>query len=175
MADCAATGASCSVPQSKHATRRCSGALTTALRVGLSSSCTRKYCPHCRQFVEIAARDSNCEWPQCGQTTCALSDFAGTPNVVRQAIGDYRPPALLRSGARFVSGGRSPARGAGAGVGAALFGFTSVLPTNVTPSSITSLADLMSPNSSAFALISILSFAVMFPLTLPRTTTELTL
>src|SRR5581483_1184820 len=55
--------------------------------------------------------------------------------------------------------------------GATLFGFTSVLPTNVTPSSIASLDARMSPKSSVFALISSLSLATMFPLIFPRTIT----
>src|SRR5262245_57501590 len=67
------------------------------------------------------------------------------------------------------------AGGRGGAVGETLLGLTSVLPTNVTPSSITSLEERISPNSSVLALSSILSFAVTLPVTLPRTTTVLAL
>src|SRR5437773_2148157 len=77
-----------------------------------------------------------------------------------------RPTILAGSGIL----GTSLVRGGGA-VGETLFGLTSVFPTNVTPSSIASLAERMSPNNSVFALISIFSLAVMLPLILPRTTT----
>ena len=58
------------------------------------------------------------------------------------------------------------------GGGGDLVGLTSVLPTNVTPSSTANLAALMSPNSSVLALISILSLAMTLPLILPLRTTE---
>src|SRR5438067_8807744 len=49
---------------------------------------------------------------------------------------------------------RPGARGGGVFEGATLFGFTSVLPTKVTPSSMTSLEARMSPKTSALDLIS---------------------
>src|ERR1051326_8268435 len=52
---------------------------------------------------------------------------------------------------------------AGATVGETLFGLTSLLPTKVTPSSMTSLAARISPNSSVLALMSILSLAITLP------------
>jgi len=57
-------------------------------------------------------------------------------------------------------------------MGATLLGLTSVLPSKVTPSSMASLADRISPNNSVLALISIRSLAVTLPLILPRSTTE---
>src|SRR5208337_4753966 len=79
--------------------------------------------------------------------------------------------------ARAGSGGRTPSTGRiwGAGAGATLLGFTSLLPTKVTPSSMISFADRTSPNSSVRALRSILSLAVTLPLILPRTTADWTL
>ena len=47
-------------------------------------------------------------------------------------------------------------------MGATLLGFTSVLPTKVTPSSITSLDARTSPKTSALDLISILSLALTY-------------
>src|SRR5690349_9146961 len=67
--------------------------------------------------------------------------------------------------------GASPGRAMG-DVGVTLFGFTSVLPTKVTPSSMTSFEARMSPNSSVLALISIFSLALILPVILPRTTTD---
>src|SRR5437867_727492 len=68
----------------------------------------------------------------------------------------------------------STPRGAGGVRGAALLGFTSVLPTKVTPSSITSLGARTSPNNSVLVLMSTFSFAMTLPLILPRITTDAT-
>src|SRR6267143_5814286 len=75
----------------------------------------------------------------------------------------------------FAASGRGASAGFGADgamLGATLLGFTSVFPTNVTPSSMTSFEERTSPKSSVLALSSILSLATTFPVTLPRTTTE---
>src|SRR5437867_2088493 len=74
-----------------------------------------------------------------------------------------------------AAGGCEAVRVAVGAVGATLFGLISVLPTKVTPSSMTSLAPRMSPKSSDLALISILSLAMMLPFILPRTMTVPTL
>src|SRR5437016_10770035 len=84
----------------------------------------------------------------------------------RRLAAAQRPTIFAGSGIL----GASLVRGGGA-VGETLFGLTSVLPTNVTPSSMASLAERMSPNNSVFALMSIFSLAMMLPLILPRTTT----
>src|SRR5262245_13147927 len=75
----------------------------------------------------------------------------------------------LAGSANGTEGGRWPI------VGATLLGLTSVLPTKVTPSSITSLEARISPKTSALVLISILSLATTLPLSLPRTTTVVAL
>ena len=62
--------------------------------------------------------------------------------------------------------------GRGGALGDTLFGLTSILPTKVVPSSITSLAARISPNNSVRALISTFSLALIFPLILPRATTD---
>src|SRR6058998_3258444 len=118
------------------------------------------YWPHCLQAVEMAARGSDCWWPQRGQVTRTLACFfAGIQSSAARAAG---------GGSGIL--GTSLVRGGGA-VGLTLFGLTSVFPTKVTPSSMASLAERMSPNNSVFALMSIFSLAVMLPLILPRTTT----
>src|SRR5438034_7559958 len=126
------------------------------------------YWPHCLQAVEMAARGSDCWWPQRGQVSRTFACFfAGIQSsAARRPAAAQRPTILAGSGIL----GASLVRGGGA-VGETLFGLTSVLPTNVTPSSMASLAERMSPNNSVFALMSIFSLAVMLPLILPRTTT----
>src|SRR6185436_7989605 len=125
------------------------------------------YWPHCLQAVEMAARGSDCSWPQRGQVIRTFACcFAGIQGAAAPAPAAQRPTILAGSG----NLGTSLVRGGGA-VGETLFGLTSVFPTNVTPSSTASLAERMSPNNSVFALISIFSLAVMLPLILPRTTT----
>src|SRR5437660_10252231 len=126
------------------------------------------YCPHCLQAVEMAARGSDCSCPQRGQLTRTLACFfAGIQcSPARTTAASQRPPNLAGSGIL----GASLIREGGAG-GETLLGLTSVLPTNVTPSSMASFVARMSPNNSVLALMSIFSLAVTLPLTLPRTTT----
>src|SRR5438132_1638416 len=126
------------------------------------------YCPHFLQAVEMAARGSDCWCPQRGQLTRTLACFfAGIQcSPARTTAAGQRPPNLAGSGILGASLDRD-----GGAVGETLLGLTSVLPTNVTPSSMASLAARMSPNNSVLALMSILSLAVMLPLTLPRATT----
>src|SRR5579863_5425594 len=166
MVDCAATGTSSSVPQSKQVTlRRSPFGASTVLRAGLGVFSSEKFRRHCLQTVEMTVRGSGWECPPCGHTTvilsCMLAGIQHLPPGRRSSAGDQR------------GGGVPGAAGLGAeGVGATLFGLTSVRPTNVTPSSTTSFAARMSPNSSALVLISIFSLAEMLPVTLPRTTTD---
>src|SRR5437867_12376537 len=132
------------------------------------------YWRHCLQTVEMAARGSGCWCPQRGQVTRTLSCFfAGIQcSPAHGPAAGQRTPSLAGSGILGASPG--PVRG-GAAVGATLLGLTSVLPTKVTPSSMTSLVARMSPNNSALDLISILSLATILPLILPRITTALAL
>src|SRR6266566_138773 len=173
IVDCALTATSSSVPHSKQANFLSSFGRSGARAAGLRTSWTRMYWPQCLQAVEMAARGSGCWWPQRAQVTRTLSCFfAGIQcSPPRRPAAGQRAPILAGSGIL----GTSAMLVRGGGVGATLFGFTSVLPTKVTPSSITSLVARMSPNSSVLALISILSLALMLPLTLPRTTTFVTL
>src|SRR5580765_5237235 len=126
------------------------------------------YWPHFLQEVEMAARGSDCSWPQRGQVTRTLACcFAGIQSSAALAAGTAQRPTILAGSGSL---GTSLVRG-GWAVGDTLFGLTSVFPTNVTPSSIASRAERMSPNNSVFALMSIFSLAVILPLILPRTTT----
>src|ERR1044071_2204215 len=168
MVDWALSATSSSVPHSKQASFRTSLGRCAGRAAGRRTSSTRMCWPHCLQTVERAARGSGCWCPQRGQTTRTLSCFfAGIQGApARGPAADQRPPNLAGSGIL----GTSPVRG-GVTAGETLLGLTSVLPTKVTPSSITSLVARMSPNSSVLALISIFSLALMLPLILPRTTT----
>src|SRR5262245_35592032 len=91
--------------------------------------------------------------------------MAGLQRAVPDAHRPYGERCLPAS-AVAIDGGR------GGELGETLFGLTSVSPTNVTPSSMASLEERMSPNSSALDLISILSLAVTLPLIFPRTITD---
>src|SRR6266478_282437 len=122
-----------------------------------------------------------CTTPRAG--SACISAFAqgmrgeqwlASPNRSKLACAHRRTqnrPALAGS-ADFAG---SVIVGGAGGVGATLFGLTSLLPTNVTPSSITSLGVRISPNNSVLVLMSIFSLATMLPLIFPRTTTMLTL
>src|SRR5438094_520346 len=168
IVDWALTATSSSVPHSKQVSLRISTGRSGERAGGLRTSWTRMYWPHFLQAVEMATRGSGCWCPQRGQVTRTLSCFfAGIQcSPAPGAAAGQRPPILAGSGIL----GDSLVRGGGE-VGETLFGLTSVFPTKVTPSSMTSLVARMSPNSSVLALMSIFSLALMLPLILPRTTT----
>src|SRR5438477_353904 len=164
IVDWALTATSSSVPHSKQVSLRISTGRSGERAGGLRTSWTRMYWPHFLQAVEMATRGSGCWCPQRGQVTRTLSCFfAGIQcSPAPGAAAGQRPPILAGSGIL----GDSLVRGGGE-VGETLFGLTSVFPTKVTPSSMTSLVARMSPNSSVLALMSIFSLALMLPLILP--------
>src|SRR5438445_245071 len=82
---------------------------------------------------------------------------AREPRALDTRRTSQKRPAL--AGSTFLTASAAVAGGGGA-VGVTLLGLTSVLPTKVTPSSMTSFGERMSPNNSVLDLISIFSRAM---------------